>query len=74
MTKDEVLAKLVFDVELRGLSKNTQNEYYSRVKSFQDHYNKPATELDIEDIRQLSDDGSSFKYFIKSDGSVYHCN
>jgi len=53
MTKDEVLAKLVFDVELRGLSKNTQNEYYSRVKSFQDHFNKPATELDIEDIRQF---------------------
>jgi len=53
MTKDEVLAKLVFDVELRGLSKNTQNEYYSRVKGFQDHFNKPATELDIEDIRQF---------------------
>ena len=53
MIKDEVLAKLVFDVELRGLSKNTQDEYYSRVKSFQDHFNKPATELDIEDIRQF---------------------
>lgn len=53
MTKDEVLTKLKFDVELRGLSKNTQDEYYSRVKSFQDHYNKPATELGIEDIRRF---------------------
>jgi integrase/recombinase XerD len=53
MTKEEVLAMLKFDVELRGLSKNTQDEYYSRVKCFQDHFNKPATELDIEDIRQF---------------------
>ena len=32
MTKEEVLAKLVFDVELRGLSKNTQAKYYTKVK------------------------------------------
>ncbi|ODA39971.1 tyrosine-type recombinase/integrase [Desulfosporosinus sp. BG] len=51
MTKEEVLAKLVFDVELRGLSKNTQAEYYTKVKLFQEHYNKPATELGEEDIR-----------------------
>lgn len=53
MTKDEVLTKLKFEVELRGLSKNTQHEYYSRVKNFQNHFNKPATELDIEDIRHF---------------------
>lgn len=51
MTKEEVLAKLRFDVELRGLSKNTQDEYYSRVKNYQNHYDKPATELVEEDIR-----------------------
>lgn len=53
MTKEEVLNKLMFDVELRGLSKNTKNEYYSRVKSYQNHYNKPATELGEEDIREF---------------------
>jgi len=53
MTKEEVLAKLVFDVELRGLSKNTKAEYYTKVKLFQEHYNKPATELGEEDIRQF---------------------
>jgi integrase/recombinase XerD len=51
MTKEQVLEKLKFDVELRGLSKNTQDEYYSRVKSYQNHYDKPATELGEEDIR-----------------------
>ncbi len=51
MTKEEVLAKLVFDVELRGLSKNTKAEYYTKVKLFQEHYNKPANELGEEDIR-----------------------
>jgi integrase/recombinase XerD len=53
MTKEEVLAKLMFDVELRGLSKHTQAEYYSKVKLFQEHYDKPATELGEEDIRQF---------------------
>ncbi|WP_422653305.1 phage integrase N-terminal SAM-like domain-containing protein [Desulfitobacterium sp.] len=53
MTKEEVLAKLQFDVELRGLSKHTQAEYPTRVKIFQDHFNKPATELGEEDIRQF---------------------
>lgn len=53
MTKEEVLNKLMFDVELRGLSKNTKDEYYSRVKSYQNHYNKPATELGEEDIREF---------------------
>jgi integrase/recombinase XerD len=51
MTKEQVLEKLIFDVELRGLSQNTQNEYYSRVKSYQNYYDKPATELGEEDIR-----------------------
>lgn len=53
MTKEEVLAKLQFDVELRGLCKHTQAEYHTRVKIFQDHFNKPASELGEEDIRQF---------------------
>lgn len=51
MTKDQVLEKLKFDVELRGLSKRTQDEYYTKTKIFQDYFNKPATELSVEDIR-----------------------
>ena len=53
MTKEEVLAKLKFDVELRGFSKHTQDEYYTKVKLFQEHFDKPATELGVEDVRQF---------------------
>ncbi|HCT64807.1 MAG TPA: integrase [Lachnospiraceae bacterium] len=51
MTKEQVLEKLKFDVELRGLSKHTQDEYYTKAKIFQNHFDKPATELGEEDIR-----------------------
>jgi len=51
MTKEEILEKLKFDTELRGLSKNTQDEYYTKAKIFQDHFNLPATELGEKDIR-----------------------
>ena len=53
MTKEEVLDRLKFDVELRGFSKHTQAEYYTKVKLFQDHFDKPATELCVEDVRQF---------------------
>jgi integrase/recombinase XerD len=53
MTKEEVLAKLKFDVELRGLSKHTLAEYYTKVIIFQEHFDKPATELGIQDVRQF---------------------
>ena len=45
MTKEEILVKLKFDEELRGFSKHTQTEYYTKVKLFQNHFDKPATEL-----------------------------
>ena len=51
MTKDEILQKLQFDTKLRGLSKNTQDEYYFKVKHFQNYYDKPATELTVDDIK-----------------------
>lgn len=53
MTKEQILEKLMFDVELRGLSKNTKDEYYTKVKIFQDYFNKPATELSEKDIRKF---------------------
>ena len=53
MTKEQVLEKLKFDVELRGLSKNTQDEYYTKAKIFQNHFNKPATELSEKHIREF---------------------
>lgn len=53
MTKEQVLEKLKFDVELRGLSKNTQDEYLTKAKMFQDYFDRPATELGVEDVRQF---------------------
>jgi integrase/recombinase XerD len=51
MTKDEILQKVKYETRIRGLSKNTQDEYYSKAKQFQDYYDKPASELDITDIK-----------------------
>ena len=52
MTKEEVLERVEFHTKLRGLCKNTQLEYYFRAKGYQNHFNKSATELDIEDIQE----------------------
>ena len=52
MTKQEVLNKVQFHTELRGLSKNTQEEYYTKAKMFQNHFDKVATELNIEHIQE----------------------
>ena len=52
MTKEEILENVKFHTELRGLSKNTQDEYYTKTKALQNYFNKPATELDIEDIQK----------------------
>lgn len=51
MTKAEILEKLKRDTIIRGLSKNTQDEYYTKAKLFQNYYDKPATELDVNDIK-----------------------
>jgi integrase/recombinase XerD len=53
VTKEQVLSKLKFDTELRGLSKATQDEYYTKAKLFQEHYDKPATELGEKEIREF---------------------
>lgn len=52
MTKEEVLEKVLFHAKLRGLSKNTQDEYYTKTKQFQNHFDKPATELGMDDIQK----------------------
>lgn len=51
MTKEEILEKVKYETQIRGLSKSTQMEYYNKAKHYQNHYGKPATELDINDIK-----------------------
>lgn len=53
MTQDEILMQLKFDMELRGLSMNTQEEYLTKSKIFQKHFGKPATELGEKEIREF---------------------
>jgi integrase/recombinase XerD len=51
MNQQQVIEKLARDIELRGLSKSTVKEYCQRVKFFQDHFKKPATEIVEQEIR-----------------------
>jgi len=44
-------SNLKFETSRRGLSENTQDEYYTKIKQFQNYYDKPATEQTIEDIK-----------------------
>lgn len=52
MTKEEIVEKVKFHTELRGLSENTQKDYYKKAERFQNYFDKPATELNIEDIQK----------------------
>lgn len=52
MTQKEVLDKVIFQAQLRGLSKATQNSYYFNVKLFQQHIGKPANELGIKEVQK----------------------
>lgn len=45
------MEQVKFHAELRGLSVNTQEEYYYKAKKFQDYFEAPATELDISHIQ-----------------------
>jgi site-specific recombinase XerD len=50
MRKEEILANLQKDLELRGRSAGTIKEYVSKIQMYQDYYGKPADELGIEEM------------------------
>lgn len=50
MTKEEILAKLKADLELRGRSEETIKEYLSKARLFQDYYDKPADQMGEKEI------------------------
>ena len=52
MNKNEVLELVRFHAALRGFSENTQVEFVIKAKAFQNHFNRPATELGLEHIQQ----------------------
>ena len=50
MTKQEILEKLRFDLELRNRSNDTVEDYQTHVRMFQDHFDKPADQMGEEEI------------------------
>ena len=53
MTKQEILEKLKFDLELRGKQKTTVRDYVAKVRIFQDYYDKPASKMREEEIARF---------------------
>ena len=45
MTKQEILEKLKFDMELRNRTKETIRDYEMHVRLFQDYFDKPADQM-----------------------------
>ncbi len=52
MDQKQIIQKLTYDMQLRGLNKSTVKEYCQRVKLFQEYFRKPATELWEQEIRE----------------------
>jgi integrase/recombinase XerD len=72
MDKQQIIEKLIRDIQLRGLSKGTEDEYCKMVKHFQEYFKKPATELWEPEIRE-------YLYYLANDkklsaSTVNMCN
>ena len=54
MTNDEVIAKTIEEIKLRGLSKATEDEYLGKLRVFIRHYqNRPLQEMSETEIREF---------------------
>lgn len=72
MDQQQIIEKLKLDIQLRGLTLETEKDYCTRVKRFQEYFKKPATELGEQEIRQ-------FLYYLRNDrknsaSTVNGCN
>jgi len=52
MTKEQILEKLVKDLETRGRSEDTVRSYHIHVRLFQDHFDKPADQMGEAEIAE----------------------
>jgi len=50
MTKEQILEQLKFDLESRGRSQSTVEDYTKKVRLFQDHYGEPADQMGETEI------------------------
>jgi len=51
MKKEEILAKFRKDLELRGRRPKTIEDYETKVRLYQDYYDRPADEMGIEEMQ-----------------------
>jgi site-specific recombinase XerD len=52
MTKEQILEKLEFDLQARGRSPDTVEDYVGKARRFQDHFGKPADLMGETEILQ----------------------
>ena len=52
MQQEEILAKLKRDLELRGRSPGTAEDYLTKIRLYQEYYGKSADEMGIEEIQE----------------------
>jgi len=52
MTKEDILQKLKFDMELRGRQAMTIDYYTSKVRLYQDYFDKPADQMGEAEIKE----------------------
>jgi len=50
MTKEQILEKMKYDLESRGKSQSTVEDYTDKVRLFQDYYGKPADQMGETEI------------------------
>lgn len=50
MKKEEIIAKLRKDMELSGKSRTTIKEYETKIRGYQEYYDKPADEMGIDEM------------------------
>lgn len=50
MTQAEILAQVQFQCELRGLSPKSSKNYYLFARLYQEHFDRPADEMGVEEI------------------------
>ena len=53
MTNEQLIIKLQEDMEMRGFSKYTKTNYYSKAKEIIKYFEKPIEEVNTKELREF---------------------
>ena len=53
MTNEQIIKKMTEDMEMRGFSKWTKENYLSKTKDVMKYFNKPMEKVKIEELREF---------------------